>query len=373
MAGTLAAGGPFFVTSPVQRATGYPANHPLGIQRVAPVEDLARVLGWLPHGIVEAPMADLEQLARGHDRDYLKALVEADRSGAVTIETRRRFNLGNFENPLFPGLFRRAATACGGAMLSAELVAGGGIAYCPMGGTHHGGRDRASGFCYLNDPVMGLIRLLDQGFARVLYVDIDAHHGDGVEAFFAGDPRVLMLSVHEAGRWPHTGALDDRAGGNARNLPVPAGLNDTEMAVIVDRALTSLGRAFAPEAVMVLCGADALADDPLSRLALSNGALWRAVSTLVSLAPRAVVLGGGGYNPWATVRCWTGVWAALSGYRVPDDLPASARAVLRGLDWDMDDGPPDRPEHWFATLADRPNGGQVRPEIERVIAAALAV
>ncbi len=373
MVGQFAARDPFFVTSPVQRATGYPANHPLGIQRVAPVEDLARALGWLPHGVAEAPMAELDQLERGHDRAYLEALVEADRTGGVSIESRQRFNLGNFENPLFPGLFRRAATACGGSMLAAELVAPGGIAYCPMGGTHHGRRDRASGFCYLNDPVMGLIRLLDQGFARVLYVDIDAHHGDGVEAFFAGDPRVLMLSVHEAERWPHTGRMNDRAGGNARNLPVPSGLNDTEMAAIVDRALMPLGRNFQPDAVVVLCGADALADDPLSRLALSNGALWRAVSALVSLASRAVVLGGGGYNPWATVRCWAGVWAALNGYPAPAVLPAPAEAILRRLDWDMDDGVQDRPAHWFTTLADQPNEGLVRPEIDQVIAAALAV
>lgn len=368
-----AANGPWFVTSSVQRITGYPANHPLGIQRVAPVEDLARALGWLPQGAVEAPMADLDALARGHDRDYLEALAEADRTGAVSIAARQRFNLGTFENPLFPGLFRRAATACGGTMAAADLIAGGGVAYCPMGGTHHGRRDRASGFCYLNDPVMGLIRLLDQGLARVLYVDIDAHHGDGVEAFFAGDPRVLMLSVHEAGRWPHTGAVTERADGSARNLPVPSGLNDTEMAAIVERALVPLGRAFVPEVVMVLCGADALADDRLSRLALSNGALWRAVSALVGLAPRAVVLGGGGYNPWATVRCWTGVWATLAGHSIPDILPAAGQAILRGLDWDMDDGPQDRPGHWFATLADRPNEGPVRPEIDRVIAAAHAV
>jgi acetoin utilization protein AcuC len=331
------------------------------------------VLGWLPNGVIEAAAADLDQLARGHSRAYLEALIEADRGGTVSIESRQRFNLGNFENPLFPGLFRRAATACGGSMLAAELVASGGTAYCPMGGTHHGRRDRASGFCYLNDPVMGLIRLLDRGFTRVLYVDIDAHHGDGVEAFFAGDPRILMLSVHETGRWPYTGGVHERAGGSARNLPVPAGLNDTEMAAVVDRAIVPLGRAFAPEAVMVLCGADALAEDPLSRLALSNGALWRAVSALVSLAPRAVVLGGGGYNPWATVRCWTGVWAALNGYPIPDRLPMPVEAILRGLDWDMDDGPQDRPEHWFTTLGDRPNPGSVRPEIDRVISAALAV
>src|SRR3546814_9328930 len=112
----------------------------------------------------------------------------------------------------------------------------GGIVYSPAGGTHHGRPDRASGFCYFNDPALGILALLDRGFRRICYVDVDAHHGDGVQDAFAADGLVLTLSVHEAGRWPFTGAAEDRAGGFARNLPVPPGFNDSEMDFVRERA-----------------------------------------------------------------------------------------------------------------------------------------
>src|SRR5262249_11177843 len=161
----------------------------------------------------------------------------------------------------------------------------------------------ASGFCYFNDPALAILTLLDQGLQRIYYVDIDAHHGDGVEAAFADDPRVRTVSVHEAGRWPNTGKLQDRAGGSARNLPVPTGFNYTEMRFLCDEVLRPLGERFAPEALVLQCGADALADDPMSGLALSNNAHWYVVDRLRDLAPRLLVLGGGGYNPWSVARC----------------------------------------------------------------------
>src|SRR5581483_7506323 len=154
---------------------------------------------------------------------------------------------------------------------------------------------------------------------------------DGVQDAFAGDPRVLMISIHEEGRWPRTGALADRAGGSARNLPVPSGLNDSELAWLVGRAVLPLARGFAPEVVVLQCGADALADDPMSRLELSNRALWAAVAALRDVAPRLLALGGGGYNPWAVARCWAGVWAVLAGIDPGAPPTPAALAVLGGL------------------------------------------
>src|SRR5690606_37637711 len=124
-------------------------------------------------------------------------------------------------NPLFPGLFERAATSVGGSILAARLALEGRIAYHPAGGTHHGRPDRASGFCYFNDPAFAILALLEAGLERVLYVDLDAHHGDGVQDAFAADERVHTVSIHEAGRWPGTGAASDTGDGRACNLPVP--------------------------------------------------------------------------------------------------------------------------------------------------------
>ena len=201
--------------------------------------------------------------------------------------------------------------------------------------------------------------MLERGAGRVLYVDLDAHHCDGVQDAFRGDARVLMVSIHEAGRWPHTGAADDRGSGNARNLPVPAGFNDSELRCLLDEVVLPAGAAFSPDAVVITCGTDALEGDPLSRMALSNGALWDAVDALIGLAGPAVVLGGGGYNPWTLARCWTGLWGRLSGRDIPDALPPEAQLVLADLQCDLVDDE-DLKCEWFKTLADAPNEGPVR-------------
>jgi acetoin utilization protein AcuC len=369
---------PRFIGSDIYRSSSYGTRHPLAIPRVSTCIDLCRALGWLAgEAYLDSPRATPAQLARFHAPAYVAALIEAERTQQATPDARRRFNIGCNGNPVFPEIFRRPATACGGSILGASLLRAAGVVYNPAGGTHHGRPDRASGFCYLNDPVLAILTLLDGGLAPVLYLDVDAHHGDGVQAAFADDERVLTVSVHEAGRWPMArsgagaGGVADRAGGMARNLPVPAGFNDSEMAFLLESAILPLAERFAPRAVVLQCGADALADDPQSKLALSNLALWRVVEAAKALAPRLLVLGGGGYNPWAVGRCWTGVWAALNGFDVPGRLPAAAEALLRGLSWRHSRGR-NPPEHWFTTLADRPRPGPVRPGVRDIARLVLA-
>lgn len=358
---------PVFVGSEIYRASRYGATHPLGIPRVSAVMDLCRALGWLPDSaFLDSPMATPDQLARFHDPAYVAAVMEAERTQRIEPEASARWNIGRNGNPIFGEVFRRPATSCGGTIRAASLLAERhGIIHVPAGGTHHGLRDRASGFCYFNDPVLGILELLDRGVGRVAYVDIDAHHGDGVERAFAGADNVLTVSIHEDGRWPYSGSLADRAGGSARNLPVPAGFNDSEMRFLLETAVLPLLTAFRPDALVLQCGADALADDPMSGLGLSNRAYFEAVRVFMPLAPRLLVLGGGGYNPWSVARCWSGVWAILNGFDMPDVLPADAEAVLRGLSWNRRRGEP-RPEVWFTTLADQPREGPVRPELRHV-------
>ena len=364
---------PLLIGSEIYRRSRYAGNHPLAIPRVAAAIDLARAMGWVADGAyVDSPVATPEQLIRFHDPDYVAALQAAERDQRVDEETARRFNIGRNGNPVFGEVFRRPATACGASLKAVELLAGGGIVHSPAGGTHHGRADRASGFCFLNDPVLAILAFLDAGLARVAYLDLDAHHGDGVEAAFAAEPRVLTISIHEDGLWPRTGRADERAGGSARNLPVPAGFNDSELAVLLDAAVLPLLARFRPEAIVLQCGADSLADDPLSRLGLSNRAYWSAVARVRALGcKRLLVLGGGGYNPWAVARCWAGIWATLNDLEIPARAPPAAEAVLRGLDWNRRRAEP-RPERWFTTLADEPAEGPVRDEIRALAAAALA-
>lgn len=358
--------GPLFIGSDIYRTSSYGRHHPLAIPRVSTVIDLVHALGWLnPQAYIASPKATPEQLARFHHPAYIAALQRAETEQHIAPETARRFNIGCNGNPLFREIFSRPATSCGGSLAGADILLArgtGAIVYSPAGGTHHGRRDRASGFCYLNDPVLAILRLLDGGIRRVWYVDLDAHHCDGVQDVFAGEPRVVMVSVHEQNRWPFTGSIEEAGCGNVFNIPVPAGFNDDEMALLLDEVIVPLGEALLPEIVIVQGGADALADDPLSKLALSNRALWQALAAIKRLAPRLFVLGGGGYNPWSVARCWAGNWALLNGEAVPERLPSAAEAVLRALSWSRSAGR-NPPEHWFTTLADRPNHGPVRNEI----------
>lgn len=315
-------------------------------------------------------MATIAELSRFHDPAYLAALQAAERSGTVSDAGRARFRIGTDNNPVYAEMFRRPATSAGGVLEAARLTAGGGIVHVPGGGTHHGQPDRAAGFCYVNDCVLGLLAWLDQGLARVLYLDLDAHHGDGVQDAFAGDRRLLAISIHEAGRWPYTGAAEDRAGGSARNLPVPPGYNDGEARFLLEEAVLPLIRRFRPEAIMLQCGADALEEDLLARLALSNNAYWSAVAAVRSLAPRLVVLGGGGYNPYTVARCWAGIWATLCGYEIPEKLPEEAETILRRLVYNRAAGR-NPPSHWTTTLRDSPREGPVRAEIRQLAALTL--
>jgi acetoin utilization protein AcuC len=362
-----------FIGNEIYRLSSYGSRHPLAIPRVSTATDLSRAMGWLPdQAFLESPMAGAEELARFHDPAFVAAVHGAEAEQRIDPEAGALYNLGRIDNPIFPEMYRRPATSVGGALLAADLLLAGSarIAYSPASGTHHAHPARASGFCYFNAPVLGILRLLDRGVRRVLYVDLDAHHSDGVEAAFAGDGRVLMISVHEDGLWPRTGKVEDRAGGSARNLPVPRGFNDTEMAYLMEAAILPLSRAFEAEVLVLQTGADALADDPLSKLELSNLALWDAVRSLAGVAPRLLVVGGGGYNPWSVGRCWAGIWALLNGLDPAAVPTAEAEAVLRALTWNRAAGR-NPPERWFTTMADPPNHGFVRDEVKRVADAAM--
>ncbi len=357
---------PIYIGSEIYRYSTYGPTHPLAVPRVSTCTDLIRAMGWLDEAqFATAPMASVAEITRFHDPGYVAALQRAERDQAVSQADRDRYRIGIDGNPVYPEIFSRPATSAGGVMLAVGLTLGGGVVHCPGGGTHHGRPDRASGFCYLNDPVLGLLRWLDAGLERIVYLDIDAHHGDGVQDAFADDGRVLTISIHEAGRWPGTGLADDRAGGAARNIPVPRGFHDAEMRWLMQHAVLPLIGAHRPQAIMLQAGADSLDEDPLARLSLSNNAYREVAEAVRGAAPRLVVVGGGGYNPYATGRCWAGIWASLNGIAIPDRANPAAEAVLRALTYNRAAGRRP-PEHWFTTLRDAPREAMVRDEIKRL-------
>ena len=358
---------PLLIGHEIFRRSTYGAWHPLRIPRVSTVMDLARALGWAPPELFRtAPRAKPAALGSWHTPSYLTALVEAEARQEAGEEVRRRHGLGTPSNPVFPEMYRRPATAAGGSLLAAELLMSPGgprRVHNPAGGTHHGMPDRASGFCYLNDPVLAILRLRALGAARVAYVDLDAHHPDGVVHAFRDVPEVLVVSTHEEGRWPRTGALEDAGRGNVFNLPLPRGATDADARAALDGLILPRVEGHRPDAVVLQCGADCVREDPLSGLDWTNGAYLRALRALMPLAPRLLVLGGGGYNPYATGRLWTALWGVLGGRDIPDRLPPGAEAVLRAVPWAGHRLARDKPDHWFTTLIDAPREGAPDPEV----------
>jgi acetoin utilization protein AcuC len=359
---------PLFIGHEIYRGSSYGRWHPLRVPRVSTVMDLTRALGWLPEDqFINSPRAKPAVLTHWHTPEYVAALQRVEATQVATEVDLKRHDLGSVTNPVYPEIFRRPATAAGGSVLAGELLRDGGVIYNPAGGTHHGMPDRANGFCFLNDPVLAMLSLRHHGVRRIAFVDIDAHHPDGVEVGFGGDPECLIISVHEDRLWPRTGPIENDAGGNAYNLPVPRGFNDSEMAFVREELILPLVADHKPEVIVFLCGADAVEEDPLSRLSLSNNAHWDVLRALMGMAPRLLVLGGGGYNPWSVGRLWTGVWGVLNGCEMPERLPMEAEAVLRELTFEGNSRGRNPPEHWFTTLRDKPRTGMVRESIKKQV------
>ena len=364
-----------FIAAPQLRRPSYGANHPLAIPRVALTLDLATAFGALEPGeLVTARLAADFELEWFHAREYVAAIRMAETLGQVKTAWRERFGLGTLENPYFAGLFAIPATATGASIQAAEQVLAGRVAFNPAGGMHHARRSRAQGFCYFNDPALAVIRLRRAGL-RVLYVDLDAHHCDAVEAAFAGDPEVLTLSLHmdTAYAYPHGGGgLDDcgaAAAGHATiNVPLPQGVSDAEYRLVFEAAWSRALDRFRPDAVVLQAGADALSADPLGKLGLSTQGFLAIARTIVDTSPRhadgtprLLATGGGGYHPVATARAWTGLWGVLSGRELGDAIPPRGVALLRAIRWEADDA--DDHQDRTLSLSDRVSEGPVREEI----------
>lgn len=373
------AGSAAFLWSEVFRHGGYGSQHPLAVPRVPLTHDLIDAYGGFQEGeVVDARRAGIEALAAFHARDYVSAYEWAEKAGSVAPAVRERFQLGTLENPYFEGFFSIPATAAGASVQGAELVLQGRPAFNPAGGMHHARPAAARGFCFLNDPALAIFRLRAAG-RRVMYVDIDAHHGDGVEEAFRDDPHVLTLSLHMGTdyAYPFTGGrFNDQgsaAGGySSINIPLPREVHDAEYHLLFDAVWMPALERFRPDAVVLQAGSDALFCDPLAKLRLTTQGFLRVVDTIRTSAPRhpdgaprLLVLGGGGYHPLATARAWCGIWSLLCGRRFPEAIPGAGRARLNAVQWTLDEDEPYFPRLLSHRL-DEPMILPVRDEIRRL-------
>ncbi|HEX6468639.1 MAG TPA: acetoin utilization protein AcuC [Streptosporangiaceae bacterium] len=322
-------------------AYDFGGGHPLNPVRVELTMALARELGVLDLPNVEVqgfPSADDDLLGLVHDARYIDAVRRAGGTGAADPD----FGLGTPDNPVFLGMHEASALVAGASVAAAEAVWTGAAEHAAnvAGGLHHAMRGAASGFCVYNDPAIAIAWLLEQGAERIAYVDVDVHHGDGVQAAFYDDPRVLTISLHETPRtlFPGTGFPNETgAAGTAVNVALPPGCDDAGWLRAFHAVVPQLVREFRPQLLVSQHGCDSHALDPLAHLMLSVDGQRTAYEAVHRLAHEAaggrwVLTGGGGYELVQVVpRAWTHLLAEAAGRPVPPETstPDAWREFVR--------------------------------------------
>ncbi len=309
-------------------------DHVLRPMRLRLVYELLQAYGVFgqPDTIVIEPrLATDQELMSFHGRDYVESVQAFSRG--EDLHRQHRYGFSDWgDNPISEGMYEAAALAAGASLVAAQTVWNGeaDIVFNAGGGYHHAGPDFASGFCVFNDAVIAILRFLALGAERIAYVDIDAHHGDGVQNAFYSSNRVLTLSVHQSGQtlFPGTGNYEETgegAGvGYAVNLPLAPGTQNEAYAYVMENAVLPLIRAFQPDVLVTQQGIDTHIDDPLAHLRLTSQGHVSAVAALGSLSPgKWLAMGGGGYDLSAVARCWAMDYAVMAGVELPDEIPAS--------------------------------------------------
>jgi acetoin utilization protein AcuC len=363
-----------FVYSQELEEHPYPPDHPFNISRAKRTREIANSLGILSgDGRSEVPPVSAERvvLKKFHSARYLHALQTASKGhwDAEALD----MGLGTGDCPVFRGLYEYAILASGATLTGARLILSGDahVVFNPSGGFHHAGPERASGFCYINDVALACIMLAEAG-KRVMYLDVDVHHGDGVAYAFYDRSDVMTISLHQDPRtlFPGTGFVDEIGTGEGKgycvNVPLPVGTYDEAYIRAFKTIALPLIAAYNPDAMVLQLGADALAGDPLANLCLTNNVYVDVIERVLSFNKPIVATGGGGYNVDNTVRAWVLAWSVLSGAKRSQDGNRALDGVMLGG------------AKWQGQLRDKalPISGQQRnavmPAVEAVIEAVKA-
>lgn len=336
----------FFIYSDSLSRFEYSPNHPFRPERASIMLDLCK-----RYGLIDEPWISLlepepipdDTLLLFHTAQYLKTLAEAGR-GVITEDTVLA-GLGTSDNPIFPDMFEKTNCAAGGTLIGLSRVmecADRAVAFNPIGGFHHAFPDYAEGFCYINDIALAG-RILRRAGKRFAYVDIDAHHGNGVEAAFQEDDGALVISIHQSGYtiYPGTGFENEIGIGKGRgytiNVPVPPQTDDDLYLKAFREIVPPAVMAFGPDVILAQLGADTLANDPLTNLCLTNNAIRTIAGEIGRLCEKVVAMGGGGYNLERATRAWTLAWAALNGIELEDPYAGMLSGVMSGPEIDGGD------------------------------------
>lgn len=317
------------------RLYDFGSSHPLRPERVLLTYENIRSLGLSDRTDVDqvsARVATDDEILAAHDRDFVDTVKALD-AGAPE-RTGFAFGLGTGDNPIFPAMHAASSAVCGASLTALEAVLGGSAdhSFNPAGGLHHARRREASGFCIYNDPAVAIAKALElHPDWRVMYLDVDVHHGDGVQWIFYDDPRVLTLSLHQSGHYlyPGTGFEDETGGPNAvgtsANIPLLPLTGEVDYLWALEATLVPLAEAFRPHLLVTQLGADTHWNDPLANLGLTMSA-YPPMARLVHETARAhcsgrwVATGGGGYQFDSVVpKVWTMHFAEMCD--APDVIP----------------------------------------------------
>ena len=349
----------------------YPPECPFKTERAFHLRKTLASMGLLAgqgRREVAPPAADRDLLETFHAAEYLDALLESG-AGRWTHEA-LSMGIGGPDTPVFKGMYEYGALAAGASVYGADLLLSGDadIVFNPSGGLHHAGPARASGFCYINDVAIACQYLASKD-KRVLYLDVDVHHGDGVQDAFYDQNNVMTISLHETGRalFPGTGFENEigtgEGEGYAVNIPLPPGTFNEPYLRCFEEIVVPLIGAYNPDIMVLELGADALAGDPLAHLKLTNTTYKTILQRLLEFEKPLLMTGGGGYNVDNTVRAWAFAWSVVNGDH--DDME-SMNFGLGGVMLESTD--------WMAGLQDRelPVSEEQKQSVEPLVDKAIA-
>jgi acetoin utilization protein AcuC len=313
------------------RTYDFGPEHPFTPVRLTMLFELLEAFGCAPEAPITPECATREEVLAVHDAGLVERVGAASRGEAPADA--RQYGLGTEDVPTFEGMDEAARTLVGGTLMAARLVASGeASAVLQMGGgLHHAQRSTAGGFCVYNDLAVAIWALRQKGL-RVAYLDIDVHHGDGVQQLFYDDSEVLTISLHETGRYlyPGTGFVQETGTGAGRgyslNVPLAPYTEDDSYLEVFERVVPYALERFRPGVLLVQCGADAHFRDPLADLLLTTRAYEQLFTRIMELASehaegRLVCTFGGGYDPDATTRIWAMLYLLLQDLDLPEDMP----------------------------------------------------
>ncbi len=327
-----------FVYAPEIEGLSYPPDCPFKTQRAALTRSKIASFGLLgaPNSPeIAARPATSAELRQIHSAFYLEELQRAA-AGDLTAAG-FRMGLGGSDTPVFADMFQYGAWACGAGLVAAERLASGqvDIAFNLLGGFHHAMPAHAGGFCYLNDVALACDALA-RGGKRVFYLDVDAHHGDGVQEIFYERNDVFTLSLHESGKTLYPwGGFENEIGqgpglGFNANVSLPAGTDDAAFLVAFERVVIPLIGAYRPDAIVLELGMDTLAGDPLTHLQMTNNIVVEVLNRVMVFQRPLLVAGGGGYHVENTVRAWALAWRTCLGDDGEDALSMGLGGVMLG-------------------------------------------